>query len=54
MFQENLSGLCFILSGVLFTIGAVGAILRRNVIVGATLVLVFKIFVANIDDFSGG
>ena len=33
MFQENLSGLCFILSGVLFMIGAVGAILRRNVIV---------------------
>ncbi len=27
------STLCFILSGILFTIGAVGAILRRNVIV---------------------
>jgi NADH-quinone oxidoreductase subunit K len=33
MLQEIPSGLCFILSGVLFTIGAVGAILRRNVIV---------------------
>ena len=33
MFEENLTGLCYILSGVLFTIGAVGAILRRNVIV---------------------
>lgn len=33
MVLENPSGLCFVLSGVLFTIGAVGAILRRNVIV---------------------
>ena len=33
MFEENLTGLCYLLSGVLFTIGAVGAILRRNVIV---------------------
>jgi NADH-quinone oxidoreductase subunit K len=33
MLQEIPSGLCFLLSGVLFTIGAIGAILRRNVIV---------------------
>ena len=33
MFEENLTSLCYLLSGVLFTIGAVGAILRRNVIV---------------------
>ena len=33
MFQENPIGLCYILSGVLFTIGAIGAILRRNMIV---------------------
>ena len=33
MFQEIPSGWCLILSGILFTIGAVGAILRRNVIV---------------------
>ena len=33
MLQENPSGLCFILSGILFTIGAIGAIIRRNVIV---------------------
>ncbi|MBU2252272.1 MAG: NADH-quinone oxidoreductase subunit NuoK, partial [Proteobacteria bacterium] len=32
MLQEIPSSLCFILSGILFTIGAVGAILRRNVI----------------------
>jgi len=33
MFQEIPAGLCFSLSGVLFTIGAIGAIMRRNVIV---------------------
>ena len=33
MFQEIPSGWCLILSGILFTIGAIGAILRRNVIV---------------------
>jgi NADH-quinone oxidoreductase subunit K len=33
MFQEIPAGLCFILSGILFTIGAVGAVTRRNVIV---------------------
>ncbi len=33
MLPELSSAVCFILSGILFTIGAVGAILRRNVIV---------------------
>ena len=33
MFQEIAPGLCFALSGVLFTIGAIGAITRKNVIV---------------------
>ncbi len=33
MVLEMPATLCYILSGVLFTIGAVGAILRRNVIV---------------------
>ncbi|MBE0555785.1 MAG: NADH-quinone oxidoreductase subunit NuoK [Proteobacteria bacterium] len=33
MFPEIPTTLCYLLSGVLFTIGAVGAILRRNVIV---------------------
>jgi NADH-quinone oxidoreductase subunit K len=33
MLQEIPSGYCLILSGILFTIGAVGAIVRRNVIV---------------------
>lgn len=33
MFEENLTWLCYLLSGVLFTIGAIGAILRRNMIV---------------------
>ena len=33
MLPELSSTFCFILSGILFTIGAVGAILRRNVIV---------------------
>jgi len=33
MFEDNVTGLCYILSGVLFTIGAIGAILRRNMIV---------------------
>ena len=33
MLQEIPSNLCFILSGILFTIGAIGAIIRRNVIV---------------------
>jgi NADH-quinone oxidoreductase subunit K len=33
MLAEMPTTLCFILSGILFTIGAVGAILRRNVIV---------------------
>ncbi|HLE18173.1 MAG TPA: NADH-quinone oxidoreductase subunit NuoK [Syntrophales bacterium] len=33
MFQEIPSGLCLALSGVIFTIGAIGAITRRNVIV---------------------
>ncbi len=33
MLPEIPTTLCFILSGILFTIGAVGAILRRNVIV---------------------
>ena len=33
MLQEIPAGLCFILSGILFTIGAIGAIIRRNVIV---------------------
>jgi NADH-quinone oxidoreductase subunit K len=33
MLPEMPTTLCFILSGILFTIGAVGAILRRNVIV---------------------
>jgi NADH-quinone oxidoreductase subunit K len=33
MLPEIPSTLCYILSGLLFTIGAVGAILRRNVIV---------------------
>jgi len=33
MLQELTPTVCFILSGILFTIGAVGAILRRNVIV---------------------
>ena len=33
MLQEIPSGLCFILSGILFTIGAIGVIIRRNVIV---------------------
>ncbi|EKD37859.1 MAG: NADH dehydrogenase I subunit K [uncultured bacterium] len=33
MLQEIPTGFCFVLSGVLFTIGAIGAILRRNVIV---------------------
>ena len=33
MLQEIPSSLCFILSGILFTIGAIGAILRRNLIV---------------------
>jgi NADH-quinone oxidoreductase subunit K len=33
MFQEIPPGLCFILSGLLFTIGAIGAVTRRNVIV---------------------
>jgi NADH-quinone oxidoreductase subunit K len=33
MLPEIPSALCYILSGLLFTIGAVGAILRRNVIV---------------------
>ena len=33
MFQEIPSGWCLILNGTLFTIGAVGAIIRRNVIV---------------------
>ena len=33
MLQEIPAGFCFVLSGVLFTIGAIGAILRRNVIV---------------------
>jgi NADH-quinone oxidoreductase subunit K len=33
MFQEIPPNLCFILSGILFTIGAIGAVLRRNMIV---------------------
>ncbi|MBU1149551.1 MAG: NADH-quinone oxidoreductase subunit NuoK [Proteobacteria bacterium] len=33
MLQEIPSSLCFILSGILFTIGAIGAIIRRNLIV---------------------
>ena len=33
MVLEMPTTLCYILSGILFTIGAVGAILRRNVIV---------------------
>jgi NADH-quinone oxidoreductase subunit K len=33
MLQEIPSSLCFILSGILFTIGAIGVIIRRNVIV---------------------
>ncbi len=33
MFPEIPTTLCYILSGILFTIGAVGAILRKNVIV---------------------
>ena len=33
MFQEIPSGLCLVLSGVIFSIGAIGAITRRNVIV---------------------
>ena len=33
MFQEIPPGLCFALSSVLFTIGAIGAITRKNVIV---------------------
>jgi NADH-quinone oxidoreductase subunit K len=33
MFEENLTRLCYLLSGVLFMIGAIGAILRRNMIV---------------------
>ena len=33
MFQEIPAGLCYLLSGILFTIGAIGAITRRNVIV---------------------
>jgi NADH-quinone oxidoreductase subunit K len=33
MLPEIPATFCFILSGILFTIGAVGAILRRNVIV---------------------
>jgi len=33
MFQEIPSGFCLALSGILFTIGAIGAITRRNVIV---------------------
>ena len=33
MFLEIPTTFCYLLSGILFTIGAVGAILRRNVIV---------------------
>jgi NADH-quinone oxidoreductase subunit K len=33
MVQEIPAGLCYILSGILFAIGAIGAITRRNVIV---------------------
>ena len=33
MFQEITPGLCLVLSGILFSIGAIGAITRRNVIV---------------------
>ena len=33
MFPEMPTTVCYLLSGILFTIGAVGAILRRNVIV---------------------
>ena len=33
MFQEIPAGLCYILSAILFTIGAIGAITRRNVII---------------------
>lgn len=33
MFQEIPAGFCYILSGILFTIGTIGAITRRNVIV---------------------
>jgi NADH-quinone oxidoreductase subunit K len=33
MLQEIPPSLCFILSGILFTIGAIGVIIRRNVIV---------------------
>ncbi len=33
MYLEIPTTLCYLLSGILFTIGAVGAILRRNVIV---------------------
>ena len=32
MFEENLTWLCYLLSGVLFTIGAIGASRGRNVI----------------------
>lgn len=33
MFEDNVTWLCYLLSGVLFMIGAIGAILRRNMIV---------------------
>lgn len=33
MFQEIPPGLCLVLSGIIFTIGAIGAITRRNLIV---------------------
>ena len=33
MFQEIPAGLCYILSAILFTVGAIGAITRRNVII---------------------
>ena len=33
MFQEIPPGFCLILSGIIFSIGAIGAITRRNVIV---------------------
>ena len=33
MFQEIPAGFCYLLSGILFAIGTIGAITRRNVIV---------------------
>jgi NADH-quinone oxidoreductase subunit K len=54
MFQEIPPGLCLVLSGIVFSIGAIGAITRRNVIVIFELMLnaVNLAFIASGNAFS--